>query len=539
MPVLANEPLIGIDLGTTYCCVYYWKDGKTEIIENSEGDRTTPSYVAFTDTDCLVGAPAKIQAEENPKNTIFNVKRLIGLTYHDTNVQRAMNMLPYKIINKEGRPCIEVLYQGSLQHFYPEEISAILLRKLKKDAELILGTEIKKAVITVPEHFNSNQRKATKLAGTIAGLVVEYIFNEPTAAALAYGYDVFATEIKKILVFDLGGGTFDVTLLSMGDRVIEVKKTRGNRNLGGEDFVERMVQYCLQLISKKTKKNEEVLRNDKESMQSLRNACELTKKKLSTAKSSAMNLYRVFGMKSAFKPTITRDQFIGMNKDYFDETINTVASVVLDAGIDKSKIDEIIMIGGSSRIPFIRESLKSFFGRETLNHSLNPDEAVAKGAALNAAGPGIDWAFDDVTSHSIGIESKGDEKTNHRARMNILVQRNTVLPCKGAMTVVTSVDNQKNAKIKIFEGEDPFTDQNELMSSFKVSGLTPMPAYEGKVNVVFDITKEGILKATAKEVLDDGSGVEAGQYVQITQIGSLTDAQIEDMMNRVKKFDHQ
>lgn len=539
MSVLANKPLIGIDLGTTYCCVYYWKDGKAEIIENSEGDRTTPSYVSFTDTDCLVGAPAKAQAEENPKNTIFNVKRLIGLTYHDKNVQRAINMLPYTIINKADRPCIEVLYQGNLQHFYPEEISAILLRKLKKDAELVLGTEIERAVITVPEHFNSNQRKATQLAGTIAGLDVDYIFNEPTAAALAYGFDVFATEIKKILVFDLGGGTFDVTLLSMGDRVIEVKKTRGNRNLGGEDFVERMVQHCLQLISKKTKKDEEVLRTDKGSMQHLRNACESTKRNLSTAKSKVMNLCRVFGMKSAFKTTITRDQFIEMNKDYFEETINTVERVVFDAGIDKSKIDEVVMIGGSTRIPYIRESLKSFFGRETLNHSLNPDEAVAKGAALNAAGPCIDWAFDDVTSHSIGIETKGGEITNHRAIMNILVQRNTVLPCKGGMTVVTIVDNQRNAEIKIFEGEHPFTDQNELLSSFKVSGLTPMPAFEGKVNVVFNITKEGILEATAKEVLDDGSGVEGGQFVQITQIGSLTDAQIEGMKNHVKQFDQQ
>lgn len=522
-----NKVIISIDLGTTFSCVYYYKDMAAHIVKNSEGERTTPSYVAFTENEVLVGTPAKDQAEENPKNTIFNVKRLIGLTYDDKYVQRTLNKLPYTVIRKNNRPCIEVLYKDKLEYFYPEEISAILLRKLKKDAEMVLGVDVTDVVITVPEHFNTNQRNATKLSGELAGLNVLYILNEPTAAALAYGVALNNTIFQNVLVFDLGGGTFDVTLIAMGARVIEVKKTMGNRNLGGEDFVDNLVDFCLKSISVE---NKDSLETDRISIQRLRNECEKVKRFLSTGNTRTINLNSLFEGKN-FKKTITRKQFVGLNKSLFDETIKTVENTLIEAGMEKNEINEIIMVGGSSKIPYIRDGLKNFFKGQTIRNIIDQDEAVAMGGALRAAISLEDnWTFEDVTSYTVGVETS-------RTNMFPIIARNTLLPIKYTRNVCTSVDNQTTARIKIFEGEHPLTAHNQQLNEFKVFGLTPKPRGQVNIAITFEIKSDGLLNAIAEEIKEDGvSGAQGGKSLQITQIGFVTDEEFAKMKARLDKF---
>lgn len=526
----SNEPVIGIDLGTTFCCVYVWKDGMLDLVVNDQGSRTTPSYIAFTDTERLIGEPAKDQAEENPENTIFNIKRLIGIPFtSDKDFQNILKSLPFTVVNKNGKPAIKVQAFGQTETFYPEEISAMLLRKFKMDAEKFLGETVEKAVITVPEHFNTEQRQATKLAAEIAGFNVLCILNEPTAAVLAYGINRHITDYRSVLVFDLGGGTFDVTVMSLGDHVLEASATNGNKHLGGEDFVNNLVSYCLE---DKDLNKLDCLKTDKRSLQRLRNECEKGKKALSTSMQMQINLSGLFGVK-AFKKTISRTKFNQLNKDRFSECMKCVKDVLKDAGMEASEIAEVMLVGGSSRIPMIQDALKKLFTEAIFNSIANPDEVVAQGAALRAANMTANrkdeirkWAFTDVTSYSLGIETSKQD-------MQKLIKRNEKLPIESNIFVKTSKDNQTRAGIKIFEGEDPLTKKNNLLAKFTLFGLMPKKRGEVKVNVHFHLSAQGLLTATAK---DDTNQVTAKKRIQITLDGAFTQREIQNMKMRCAKY---
>jgi len=485
--------VIGIDLGTTYSCVGVYKDGRVEIIANDQGNRITPSYVAFTeDNERLIGDAAKNQLTSNPKNTVFDAKRLIGRSWSDKSVQNDVKFFPFAVVDKKGKPQIQAQVSGSTQSFTPEEISAMVLTKMKETAEAYLGTKVTHAVVTVPAYFNDAQRASTKDAGTIAGLNVMRIINEPTAAAIAYGLDKNEGE-KNILVFDLGGGTFDVSLLTIDGGVFEVVSTNGNTHLGGEDFDQRVMDYFMKLYKKKTGKD--VRKNDR-SVQKLRREVEKAKRALSSGHQAKIEIESFFDGED-FSETLTRAKFEELNMDLFRSCLEPVKKVMDDGDLSKDEIDEIVLVGGSTRIPKIQQLVKDYFNGKEPSRGINPDEAVAYGAAvqggiLSGAEDLNDVVLLDVCPLSMGIETVGGVMTK-------IITRNTVVPTKKQQIFSTASDNQQTVTIQVFEGERSMTKDNHVLGKFDLTGIPAAPRGQPQIEVTFEIDVNGILKVSAED----------------------------------------
>lgn len=521
---------VGIDLGTTYSCVGVWQNDRVEILANDQGNRTTPSYVGFTDTERLIGEAAYNQASINPSNTVFDAKRMIGRKFSDEEIQRDIKLWPFKVVQKQGdKPFIQVEYLGETREFAPEEISSMVLTKMKETAEMCMGGKVTDAVITVPAYFNDAQRVATKDAGRIAGLNVLRIINEPTAAAIAYGLEQMGGKEQNILVFDYGGGTLDVSILSIEGGVFEVKATGGDTHLGGEDLDNKLVEYFAAEFRRKHKLD---ISSSQRALRRLRTACERLKRSLSSSVQANLEIDSLYeGID--FYTSLSRARFEELCMDYFRQCISIVIKTLHDSKIDKSSIDEIVLVGGSTRIPKIQQMLEGLFEGKKVNKSINPDEAVAYGAAVQAAiitgaakgGKVDDVLLLDVVPLSLGIATQGGV-------MATIIDRNTTVPTKKKKIFSTTQDNQSFVEIKVYEGERVNVRDNNLLGRFVLEGIPPAKRAQPQIEVTFDVSAEGILTVTAEDL----TSKKKSNITITNDKGRLSEAEIKRMLNEAERF---